>query len=83
LYLDLADLAAQDHDFRAAADLVREGLSHNAEDSTLRAAGAAYRFLADGSPADFDLLLELAPDVPHEGYRNDLVKLARDRAGFR
>ncbi|GAB2585396.1 hypothetical protein Aab01nite_52930 [Paractinoplanes abujensis] len=76
LYLDLADLAAQDDDFRTAAGLVTEGLRHEPEDVTLRAAGAAYRFRADGSPADRELLHALAPEVPHEGYRAYLTGLA-------
>jgi tetratricopeptide (TPR) repeat protein len=73
LYLDLADLAAEDGDFAAAADLVRQGLEHEPEEVTLRAAGAAYRARAEGSVAELDALLELAPEVPHAGYRNGLI----------
>lgn len=76
LYLDLADLAAEDGDFAQAADLVRQGLEHEPEDVTLRAAGAAYRARAEGSVTDLDLLLELAPEVPHAGYRNGLIEHA-------
>jgi tetratricopeptide (TPR) repeat protein len=76
LHLDLADLAAQRGDFSTAADLVRQGVQYEPEDVTLRAAGAAYRFLAGGCLADLDLLLELAPAVPHEGYRNGLIEHA-------
>lgn len=76
LYLDLADLAAEDGDFAQAADLVRQGLAHEPEDVTLRAAGAAYRARAEGSVTDLDLLLELAPEVPHAGYRNGLIEHA-------
>ena len=76
LYLDLADLAAEDGAFAEAADLVRQGLEHEREDVTLRAAGAAYRVRADGSVTDLDLLLELAPQVPHAGYRNGLIEHA-------
>ncbi|BCB75396.1 hypothetical protein GCM10022251_77920 [Phytohabitans flavus] len=76
LYLDLADLAVEDGDFAQAADLVRQGLEHEPEDVTLRAAGAAYRARAEGSIVDLDLLLELAPEVPHAGYRNGLLEHA-------
>ncbi|WP_230394868.1 tetratricopeptide repeat protein [Plantactinospora alkalitolerans] len=76
LYLDLADLAAEDGDFAEAADLVRQGLEHEPEEITLRAAGAAYRARAEGSVTDLDLLLELAPEVPHAGYRDGLIEHA-------
>ncbi|MFI2648803.1 hypothetical protein [Micromonospora fulviviridis] len=76
LYLDLADLAAEDGDFAQAADLVRQGLEHEPKDVTLRAAGAAYRARAEGSVSDLDLLLALAPEVPHAGYRNGLIEHA-------
>jgi len=76
LYLDLADLAAEAGDFPAAVDLVRQGLVHEPHDVTLRAAGAAYRVRATGSTADLDLLLDLAPDLPHAGYRNGLIEYA-------
>jgi tetratricopeptide (TPR) repeat protein len=76
LYLDLADLAAEDGDFAQAADLVRQGLAQEPEDATLRAAGAAYRARAEGSIADLDRLLELAPAVPSAGYRNGLIEHA-------
>ncbi len=76
LYLDLADLAAEDGDFAQAADLVRQGLEHEQDDVTLRAAGAAYRARAEGSVSDMDLLLELASEVPHAGYRNGLIEHA-------
>ncbi|MDI6105937.1 tetratricopeptide repeat protein [Actinoplanes sp. NEAU-A12] len=76
LYLDLADLAAEDGDFPAAADLVSQGLAHEPHDVTLRAAGAAYRVRATGSIADLDLLLELAVKLPHGGYRNALIEHA-------
>ncbi|SNT16431.1 hypothetical protein SAMN06264365_14811 [Actinoplanes regularis] len=79
LYLDLADLAAEDSDFPTAADLVRQGLAHEPQDVTLRAAGAAYRVRAAGSIADLDLLLELAVELPHAGYRNGLIEHALGR----
>jgi tetratricopeptide (TPR) repeat protein len=73
LYLDLADIAAQDGDYQEAADLVRRGLEYESEDVTLQAAGAAYRARAESSVADMDLLLALAPDLGHAGYRNGLI----------
>ncbi|MFK3980593.1 hypothetical protein ACI2K4_09490 [Micromonospora sp. NPDC050397] len=76
LHLDLADLAAEDGDFGMAAELVRQGLGHESEDVTLRAAGAAYRLLDGGALTDLDLLLELAPALPHVGYRNGLIEHA-------
>jgi tetratricopeptide (TPR) repeat protein len=79
LYLDLADLAAEDGDFAGAADLVREGLEHEPHDVTLRAAGAAYRARATGSVADLDLLLELAVSLSHAGYRDALIEHAVGR----
>ncbi|MFC4070496.1 hypothetical protein [Actinoplanes subglobosus] len=79
LFLDLADLAAEDGDFGAAADLAGQGLVHEPEEVVLRAAGAAYRVRATGSVADLDLLLELAPQVSHAGYRNGLIACALGR----
>ncbi|WP_433727858.1 hypothetical protein ACQP2Y_13460 [Actinoplanes sp. CA-051413] len=76
LYLDLADLEAERGDFAAAVALVGQALEHEPQEITLRAAGAAYRTRAAGSVTDLDLLLELAPQVPHAGYRNELVKYA-------
>ncbi|MGW4945851.1 tetratricopeptide repeat protein [Actinoplanes sp. NPDC004185] len=73
LYLDLADLQAERGDFAAAAGLVGQALEHEPQEITLRAAGAAYRTRATGSVTDLDLLLELAPQVPHAGYRNGLI----------
>jgi len=79
LYLDLADLKAEDGDFSAAADLVGQGLAHEPQEVTLKAAGAAYRVRATGSVADLDLLLEVAEDLPHAGYRNALIEHALGR----
>lgn len=76
LYLDLADLAAEDDDFAAAAALVQQGLEYEPDEVTLRAAGAAYRLRAEGSIADLDLLLEVAPALSHAGYRNGLIDYA-------
>ncbi|GIF19662.1 tetratricopeptide (TPR) repeat protein [Actinoplanes tereljensis] len=82
LYLDLADLVAEDGDFTTAAELVRQGLEHEPGDVTLRAAGAAYRARAENSHADLDLLLELAPMLPHAGYRNGLLEHALGATGL-
>jgi len=79
IYLDLADLKAEDGDFSAAADLAGQGLAHEPQDVTLRAAGAAYRVRATGSVADLDLLLEIAAELPHAGYRNGLIEHALGR----
>jgi tetratricopeptide (TPR) repeat protein len=82
LHLDLADLLAEDGDFAEAAELVRRGLDHEPENVTLRAAGAAYRVRAEGSLTQLDLLLELAPAVPHAGYRDGLIDYAVDGPGL-
>lgn len=82
LYLDLADLVAEDGDFAEAAELVRRGLAHEPEEVTLRAAGAAFRARAEGSVTDLELLLELAPAVPHDGYRDVLIDYAVGGAGL-
>lgn len=76
LYLDLADLAAEDGDFATAADLVGQGLGYEPAEVTLQAAGAAYRVRAGGSVADLDLLLDVAPMVSDPGYRNGLIESA-------
>ncbi|GLY02897.1 tetratricopeptide repeat protein [Actinoplanes sp. NBRC 101535] len=73
LYLDLADLAAESGDFTEAAALTGQGLRHEPGDVTLRAANAAFRVRAHGSPADLDLLITLAPELPHDGYRKVLL----------
>ncbi|MBU2664013.1 hypothetical protein KOI35_10980 [Actinoplanes bogorensis] len=82
LYLDLADHAAMAGDFGSAADLVNQGLQHEPDDVTLRAAGATYRLRAGGPVDDVDLLLELAPDMPHAGYRNGLIEQALGTPGL-
>jgi hypothetical protein len=82
LYLDLADLAAADRDYSTASNLVRKGLEYEHEDVTLRAAGAAYHLLAAGSIDDLDLLLDLAPEIPHAGYRNGLLTQALTAEGL-
>ena len=75
LYLDLADLAAEDGDFAEAAALATRGEELEPDDVTMRAAAAAYRARATGSVADLDALTELAPQVP-DPYRRTLLGYA-------
>ncbi|WP_250029401.1 tetratricopeptide repeat protein [Paractinoplanes maris] len=82
LYLDLADLAAEEGDYSAAADLVGQGLERDPDDITLRAAGAAFRVRATGSVTDLDLLIALAPALPHAGYRDGLIDQALAAEGL-
>ncbi|EWM16553.1 tetratricopeptide repeat protein [Kutzneria sp. 744] len=76
LYLDLADLHAEQGDFAAAAESVERGLRHAPEEPTLRAAGAAYRARRTGSAADLRELIDLAPQVPNASYRRALIDYA-------
>jgi tetratricopeptide (TPR) repeat protein len=76
LYLDLADLAAEEGDFAEAAALATRGEELEPEDVTMRAAAAAYRARSTGSGADLDTLTELAPQVP-EPYRQTLIDYSR------
>ncbi|MFI9809062.1 tetratricopeptide repeat protein [Streptomyces sp. NPDC052301] len=73
LYLDLADVRAEQGDFAAAVGLIEQGLEHEPTELTLRAAGAAYRARLTGSPAALDELVELAPDLPNDSYRDLLI----------
>ncbi|WP_285636458.1 tetratricopeptide repeat protein [Actinoallomurus iriomotensis] len=73
LYLDLADLRAEQGDFAAAVRLVDQGLRHEPAETTLRAAGAAYRARLTGSPADLSELIELAPQLPDDSYLRLLI----------
>ena len=75
LYLDLADLAAQDGDFAEAATLATRGEALEPHDITMRAAAAAYRARSTGSVADLDTLTAVAPQVP-EPYRQTLLDYA-------
>ena len=77
LYLDLADLRAEQGDFAAAVRLVDQGLRHEPTEPTLRTAGAAYRARLTGSPAELGELIELAPLLPNDTYRNVLIDYAR------
>lgn len=73
LYLDLADLRADQGDFTAAARLVAQGLEHEPTEATLRAAGAAYRARLTGSSDDLRELIGLAPHLPNASYRGLLI----------
>ncbi|MFF2194185.1 tetratricopeptide repeat protein [Streptomyces sp. NPDC058157] len=73
LYLDLADVRAEQGDFAAAVRLVGRGLEHEPAEVTLRAAGAAYRARLTGRAEDLRELIALAPAVPAAGYRGLLI----------
>ncbi|GGT03922.1 hypothetical protein GCM10010271_02140 [Streptomyces kurssanovii] len=73
LYLDLADVRAEQGDFTAAVLLIEQGLKHEPTELTLRAAGAAYRARLTGSPAELSELIELAPNLPNDSYRDVLI----------
>ncbi|CAM5684173.1 Tetratricopeptide repeat protein OS=Streptomyces chartreusis OX=1969 GN=HUT05_46065 PE=4 SV=1 [Streptomyces chartreusis] len=76
LYLDLADVRAEQGDFAAAANLVEQGLEHEPDEVSLRAAGAAYRTRLTGSPDDLRALIALAPQLANTTYRNLLIDYA-------
>ncbi|MFK0170565.1 tetratricopeptide repeat protein [Streptomyces sp. NPDC090306] len=76
LYLDLADVRAEQGDFAAAANLVEQGLRHGPHEVTLRAAGAAYRTRLAGSSDDLRALITLAPEIADPTYRNLLIDYA-------
>ncbi|MGW1965008.1 tetratricopeptide repeat protein [Streptomyces sp. NPDC001935] len=73
LYLDLADLHAEQGDFTAAVDLVGRGLEHDPDEITLRAAHAAYRARLTGSTDDLRDLMGLAQHLPDSPYRDLLI----------
>ncbi|MDQ0992652.1 tetratricopeptide repeat protein [Streptomyces sp. V3I7] len=73
LYLDLADVRAGQGDFAAAVRLTDQGLKHEPTELTLRAAGAAYRARLTGSPAALSELIDLAPHLPNDSYRDLLI----------
>ncbi|MFJ3336632.1 tetratricopeptide repeat protein [Streptomyces sp. NPDC086766] len=73
LYLDLADVRAEQGDFAAAVRLTEQGMQHEQTDLTLRAAGAAYRSRLTGSPAELSQFIELAADLPNDSYRDLLI----------
>ncbi|MGW7319588.1 tetratricopeptide repeat protein [Streptomyces sp. NPDC054865] len=76
LHLDLADVRAEQGDFAAAVNRVREGLEHAPRELSLRAAGAAYRTRLAGSPDDLRALMALAPELANTTYRNQLIDYA-------
>ncbi|MEU8435957.1 tetratricopeptide repeat protein [Streptomyces sp. NPDC029216] len=76
LYLDLADVHAEQGEFASAVRLVEQGLGHEPAEVTLRAAGAAYRARLGGSPDDLRELVRLAPDLPNASYRRVLIEQA-------
>ncbi|MFJ9150758.1 tetratricopeptide repeat protein [Streptomyces sp. NPDC102270] len=76
LYLDLADVRAEQGDFAAAASLVEQGLEYEPHEVSLRAAGAAYRTRVSGSPDDLRSLIALAPELASATYRNLLIDYA-------
>ncbi|MEU9062947.1 tetratricopeptide repeat protein [Streptomyces sp. NPDC048430] len=73
LYLDLADVRAEQGDFAAAASLVEQGLEYEPHEVSLRAAGAAYRTRLSGSSDDLMALIALAPELANTTYRNLLI----------
>ncbi|MER6271566.1 tetratricopeptide repeat protein [Streptomyces sp900105755] len=73
LYLDLADVRAEQGDFTAAVRLIDLGMKHEPTEPTLRAAGAAYRARLTGLPAELSELIELAPNLPDHSYRDLLI----------
>jgi tetratricopeptide (TPR) repeat protein len=76
LYLDLADLRAEQDDFADAVRLVGLGLRHEPDELFLRAAGAAYRARLNGSPADLGELIELASRAGGDSYFHMLIDQA-------
>ncbi|MER5950345.1 hypothetical protein ABT127_30310 [Streptomyces sp. NPDC001904] len=76
LYLDLADVRAEQGDFAAAASLVEQGLEYEPHEVTLHAANAAYRTRLAGSSEDLGALITLAPEITNTTYRNLLIDYA-------
>ena len=76
LYLDLADLHAEQGDFTRAVDLIDRGLEREPAEITLRAAGAAYRARLAGSPDDLRELIGLWWQLPNDSYRGLLIDVA-------
>ncbi|MGW2238499.1 tetratricopeptide repeat protein [Streptomyces sp. NPDC001759] len=73
LYLDLADVRAEQSDFTSAVRLIDQGMRYEPTELSLRAAGAAYRARLTGSCADLSELIELAPNLPNNSYRDLLI----------
>ncbi|WP_406094616.1 tetratricopeptide repeat protein [Streptomyces sp. NBC_01013] len=76
LYLDLGDVRAEQGEFAAAASLAEQGLRHEPQEVSLRAAAAAYRTRLSGSPDDLRGLIALAPDLANTSYRDLLIDYA-------
>jgi hypothetical protein len=76
LYLDLADVRALQGDFAAAAALADQGLRHEPDEVSLRAAAAAYRTRLSGSADDLGTLIALAPALGNTSYRDVLIAYA-------
>ncbi|MFF1833626.1 tetratricopeptide repeat protein [Streptomyces sp. NPDC058231] len=76
LYLDLADVRAEQGDFAAAVGLVEQGLQHEPREVFLRAAGAAYRTRLSGASDDLRALIVLAPELASTSYRDLLIDYA-------
>ncbi|MFH9043500.1 tetratricopeptide repeat protein [Streptomyces sp. NPDC017966] len=76
LYLDLADVRAEQGDFAAAASLAAQGLEHEPHEISLRAAAAAYRTRLSGSSDGLRALIALAPELANTAYRNLLIDYA-------
>lgn len=76
LFLDMADLAAEQGDFDRAALLAEQGLEHEPTEAVLRAATASYRARYTGSPDDLRELIGLIPQLPEDSYRDLLIDVA-------
>jgi len=73
LYLDLADLQAEEGDFAGAVQSAVEGLKHGPNEITLRAAETAYRARHTGDTRALEALISLAPQMPNSPYRAVLI----------
>lgn len=76
LFLDMADLAAEQEDFARAVHLAEQGLEHEPNEVLLRAARLAYRARLTGSPDDVRELIELFPQMSPDSYRDLLIDFA-------
>ncbi|MBO0917473.1 tetratricopeptide repeat protein [Streptomyces laculatispora] len=76
LCLDLGDVRAEQGDFAAAAALAEQGLQHEPQEVSLRAAAASYRTRLSGSSEDLRALAALAPQLPDTAYRDLLIDYA-------
>ncbi|WP_223280914.1 tetratricopeptide repeat protein [Streptomyces antnestii] len=76
LYLDFADVRAEQGNFAAALGLVEQGLQHEPHEVSLRAAAAAYRASLTSSSDDLQALIALAPELANTSYRDLLINYA-------